>query len=234
MTEVHIQTATRKDPILGTVLRYTQQGWPSKFPEHLKPYWVRRNELTVGKGILMWGIRVIVPTKLKDQVLQEIHQGHPGINKMKQIARSHVWWPKVDADIETLSKACKACQEVRNSPASAPLHPWIWPTKPWSRVQIDFAGPFLSRMFLVAVDAYSKWPEVVEMSTGRAGVSAARTIEELRRIFSLHGLPQQIVSDNGPQFVSDQFAQCLKQNGVKHFKSSPYHPSSNELTERFI
>ena len=73
VTEVRIQTATRTDPILGTVLRYTQQGWPSKVPEHLKPYWVRRNELTVEKGILMWGIRVIVPTKLKDQVLQEIH-----------------------------------------------------------------------------------------------------------------------------------------------------------------
>ena len=89
-------------------------------------------------------------------------------------------------------------------------------------------------MFLVAVDAYSKWPEVVEMSTGPAGVSAARTIEELRRIFSIHGLPQQIVSDNGPQFVSDQFVQFLKQNGIKHLRSSPYHPSSNGLTERFI
>ena len=61
VTEV-IQTATRKDLILGTVLRYTQQGWPSKVPEYLKPYLVRRNELTVEKGILMWGIRVIVPT----------------------------------------------------------------------------------------------------------------------------------------------------------------------------
>ena len=89
-------------------------------------------------------------------------------------------------------------------------------------------------MFLVAVDAYSKWPEVVEMSTGPAGVSATRTIEELRRIFAIHGLPQQIISDNGPQFVSEQFAQFLKQNGIKHFKSSPYHPSSNGLTERFI
>ena len=89
-------------------------------------------------------------------------------------------------------------------------------------------------MFLVAINAYSKWPEVVEMSTGASGVSAARTIEELRRIFTIHGLPQQLVSDNGPQFVSDQFAQFLKQNGIKHFRSSPYHPSTNGLSERFI
>ena len=89
-------------------------------------------------------------------------------------------------------------------------------------------------MLLVAIGAYSKWPEVVEMSTGASGVSAARTIEELRHVFTIHGLPQQLVSDNGPQFVSDQFAQFLKQNGTKHFRSSPYHPSTNGLIERFI
>ena len=76
-----------------------------------------------------------------------------------------------------VSKSCRACQEVQNSPAAAPLHPWVWPTKPWVRVQVDFARPFWNKMFLVAIDAYSKWPEVVEMSTGASGVSAARTTE---------------------------------------------------------
>ena len=59
----------------------------------------------------------------------------------------------------------------------------------------------MNKTFLVAIDAYLKWPKVVEMSTGASGVSAARTIEELRRIFTIHGLPQHLVSDNGPQFV---------------------------------
>ena len=111
------------------------------------------------------------------------------------------WWPKLDADLEVVSKSCRACQEVWNSPAAAPLHPWVWPTKPWVQVQVDFARPFLNKMFLVAIDAYSKWPEVVEMSTGASGVSAATTIEELRRMFTIRGLPQQLVSNNGPQFV---------------------------------
>ena len=56
VTEVHMQTATRRDPVLGTVLRYTQQGWPSQVSEDLKPYWMRRNELTIEKGILLRGL----------------------------------------------------------------------------------------------------------------------------------------------------------------------------------
>ena len=90
------------------------------------------------------------------------------------------------------------------------------------------------RMFFVVVDEYSKWPKVVEMSTGPSGVSAARTLEEMRRIFTIHGLSQQIVSDDGPQFISEQFTQFLQQNGIKHIKSSPYHPSTNGQTEWFI
>ena len=104
-----------------------------------------------------------------------------------------VWWLKIDAVLEAVSKSCKACQEVQNSPASSPLHAWVWPTEPLVRIQVDFARQFLNRMFLVIIDACSKWPEVIEMSTAPSGVSAARTIEELRRIFTVHGLPHQIV-----------------------------------------
>ena len=143
-------------------------------------------------------------------------------------------WPKVDADIQTYKHCLRHVRLVKKSGILLQVPhctPGLGPPNPGLRVQIDFAGPFLNRMFLVAVNAYFKWPEMVEMSTGPAGVSVARTIEELRCIFSIHGLPQQIVSDNGPQFVSDQFAQFLKQNGIKHFKSSSYHPFSNELTK---
>ena len=64
--------------------------------------------------------------------------------------------------------------------------------------------------------------------------TSAKVITELRRIFSTYSLPQQLVSDNGPQFVSAEFTQFLKENGVKHIRCSPYHPASNGLAERFI
>ena len=179
VNEADMLSTTRTDPLLGTVLRYTKSGWPVKFAPELKPYWTRHEQLIIENNILLWGMRVVVPASLQAKVLTELHDGHPGMNKMKQIARSHVWWPNIDRDIEKASKACGSCQEVRNSPPEAPLHPWTWPSNPWVRVHVDFAGPFLNRMFLVVIDAYSKWPEVVDMGVGPAGVSAARTVEEL-------------------------------------------------------
>lgn len=149
---------------------------------------------------------------------------------MKTLARSYVWWPNLDKEVEAIAKNCHACQSVKSAPSKAPLHPWVWPAKPWQRLHIDFAGPFQGKMFFVLVDAHSKWPEVIPMSS----TSATKTIEVMRNLFSSYGLPMQVVSDNGPQFVSQEFADFLKQNGVKHVRSTPYHPSTNGLVERFI
>ena len=178
----------------------------------------------------MWGVRVVVPRKLQEQVLQELHQTHSGISRTKAIARSYVWWPQIDYQVEKMIKSCTRCQMARNAPAVAPLHPWIWPARPWQRIHIDFAGPFCRRMFLLIVDAHSKWPEIIEMKS----TTASATIQELRRLFATYGLPEQLVSDNGPQFVSEEFRMFLKRNGVKHIKCAPYHPSSNGAAERLV
>ena len=100
----------------------------------------------------------------------------------------------------------------------------------FSRIHIDFAGPFLDKMFLIVVDAHSKWPEVVQMST----TTTSKTVEVLQVLFAKYGLPEQLVSDNGPQFTSEDFAHFMKANGIKHICSAPYHPSSNGLVERFM
>lgn len=84
-------------------------------------------------------------------------------------------------------------------------------------------------MFLVVIDAHSKWPEVAVMKS----TSLDKTIEELRSIFSRFGLQQQLVSDNGPQLVSEEFKAFMEENGIQHIKSAPYHPATNGLAERF-
>ena len=178
----------------------------------------------------MWDIRVIIPQKLQERVLQELHQSHPGIVRMKTIVQSYFWWPKLDRDIEHLTKSRLQCQSMKNAPPVAPLHPWIWPSKPWQQIHIDFAGLFKGKSFLIIVDAHSKWLEVIEMRS----MTSLATIQELRRLFSSFSLPEQLVSDNGPQFTSEEFASFLKGNVIKHIRSAPYHPSSNGAAECFV
>ena len=115
-------------------------------------------------------------------------------------------------------------------PQPAPLHPWDWPDTPWQRIHVDFAGPFEGKMFLVAIDAHSKWPEVFIMKS----TTTEKTIEKLGEVFSRFGCPQQLVSDSGPQFISQEFKRFLEVNGVQHIRSAPYHPSTNGQAERFV
>ncbi len=149
---------------------------------------------------------------------------------MKGLARSFVWWPGIDNDLEEKVKECQQCQLTRHSPPKAPLHPWNFPTSTWEHLHVDFAGPFCGHMFLVVVDAYSKWLEVVPL----AAANSTNTIDCLRNIFATHGLPKMIVSDNGSQFTSSEFQAFMKTNAIKHVCSSPYHPSTNGLAERAV
>ena len=141
VTAKQLKAATHQDSVLSKVLLYTKCGWPSTIPEVLKLYWKCRLEISLEDECIMWGIHVIIPYKLRKKVLQELHQSHVGIVRMKATAHSYLWWPGLDQEIEELVKGCTQCQSVRNTPEVAPLHPWLWPTKPWKRVHIDFAGP---------------------------------------------------------------------------------------------
>ena len=103
----------------------------------------------------MWVGLVVIPESLQESVLAELHREHMGISKMKALARSHVWWSGLDKDLEAMARSCRACLAVKQAPANAPLHPWAWPSQPWQRLQIDFAGPFLDKSFFIVVDAHS-------------------------------------------------------------------------------
>lgn len=149
---------------------------------------------------------------------------------MKNLARSFVWWPKIDADLEQQVRHCAICQQNRNLPATAPLMPWEWPDRSWARIHIDYAGPVLGHMFLVIVDAYSKWLEVKAVKSA----TSSSTISQLMSVFTTHGVPEQLVSDNGTAFTSTEFKTFLQQNGIRHTTSAPYHPATNGLAERAV
>ena len=147
-----------------------------------------------------------------------------------QVARSHVWWPTIDKGIEGVTRACSGCLLMGNDPKLTPVHSWEHPERPWGRIHVDFAGPVEGKMFMVVVDAFSKWPEVTIMPS----TTTQMTIEQLRDIFARWGIPSVVVTDNGPQFLAQEFERFMKLNSIKHYKSSPYHTATNGLAERFV
>ena len=106
---------------------------------------------------MIWRNRVIIPFRLRNKILTELHENHPGIVRMKALACSYVWWAGMDIEIENTVKTCNACQINHTMPAKAPAHPWEKTTSPWVRLHIDFASPFLDKMFFIIYDSFSKW-----------------------------------------------------------------------------
>lgn len=141
VTTAMIKSWTRHDPTLAKVTQYIQLGWPDSVPDHLKPFKYRSQELTIQEGCVLWGNRVIIPPQGRNQLLVELHDSHPGISRMKALARTYFWWPGLDNDIIEQVRDCNNCQVNNNRAPLAPLQPWQRRTTPWSRIHVDYAGP---------------------------------------------------------------------------------------------
>jgi hypothetical protein len=230
VTARDIREATRNDPVLAQVLTYALNGWPNHCAdEQLRPYFNRKDQMSVDNGCLLWGMRIIIPPKFQERLLQELHTDHPGVVRMKMVARSYFWFPNLDMEIETLVRSCAVCQGMRNDSPKVPLIPWSYPDRVWERIHLDFAD-LNGQNYMIVVDSHSKWIEVIEMKS----ITTNQTIIELRKIFASNGLPEILVTDNGPQLVSYDFEHFLKLNGVRHVVSAPYHPATNGAAERTV
>ncbi|XP_018392965.1 PREDICTED: uncharacterized protein K02A2.6-like [Cyphomyrmex costatus] len=188
-------------------------------------------EYTLDAGILFKGQRAVIPKKLQAKILEELHKTHVGITKMKQLARRYCIWKGIDRDIENTVKSCRNCAEVKASPAKAPVHHWEEPTSNWDRIHIDYAGPFENHYFLIVIDARSRWAEI---RITKDAPTSEKTIELLKDIFSIHGFPKAMVSDNATIFVSETFKQFCRNSGIFQKLIAPGHPATNGLAERNV
>ena len=233
VTSTQVRSWTDRDPVLSRVRDWILTGWPAKEGDGnnlFQPYIRRRYELSVEDGCVLWGNRIVIPNKGRKALVSILHEGDTGIVRMKSFARGYVWWPNMDHELEQCVQACNVCQLQRKSPPVTPSHPWAWPDKPWSRIHIDYAGPIEGKMFLVVVDAYSKWLDVHMTSS----TTTSATLELLRKSFATLGLPEVVVSDNAANFTSEEFRSFMKRNGIKHVRTPPYHPASNGIAERAV
>ncbi|XP_062542494.1 uncharacterized protein K02A2.6-like [Armigeres subalbatus] len=234
ITAKMIAKATHRDPLLKQVAQFLHSSWEIKSGKQMNPemaaFYNRRDSLTVIQGCILFGERVVIPTIQQKQILQRLHHGHPGMVRMKCLARSSVYWPGIDHQIEDFVKQCKDCAAVSKSPPHAPPEAWPRPAGPWERIHVDYAGPIEGFYFLLIIDAFSKWPEIFSSTT----TTSKASIGFLKSTFTRFGLPSTIVSDNGPQFASDEFDTFCKTNGITHIRTAPYHPQSNGQAEPYV
>ncbi|XP_008179051.1 uncharacterized protein K02A2.6-like [Acyrthosiphon pisum] len=166
---------------------------------------------------------------LRKNLLKEVHSTHMGMSKMKTLCRSYMWWPGLDKDIENWVQSCDACLQSRSEPILAEPKKWEEASYPMDRVHIDFLY-LKGKDYLIMTDIFTKWQEVAEMKVSNSG----SVIEKLREIFARFGLPNKIVSDNGPQFRSEEFIQFCKNNMIKFVTSPPYHPATDGSAENAV
>ena len=180
--------------------------------------------------MLLRGHQVLIPVALRKRVLDQLHVGHFGIVKIKNLARGFCWWPNMNSDIEKMVQNCYECNLHRRNPPANKLHIWEPATESFERVHLDFAGPFMGKMFFLCIDAFSKWPEVHIVPNIRADT----IVEKCREIFSIFGIPKNIVSDNGKTFDSHLFRNFSQINGIFQRFSAPYNPMTNGQVEIYL
>ncbi|XP_055584804.1 uncharacterized protein K02A2.6-like [Uranotaenia lowii] len=152
------------------------------------------------------------------------------MQRMKSIARSYVYWPNIDCDIEDFVRKCSSCAIAAKAPVKSTLSSWPIPTEPWTRLHLDYAGPVRGKFYLVIIDACSKWPEIFATNN----TTASTTVAKVRECISRFGCPHSIVTDNGTQFTSELFAKMCQEYGIEHVRTPAFHPQSNGQAERFV
>ena len=167
---------------------------------------------------------------MRQRVLDLAHEGHQGVVRTKQRLRSKVWWPGMSIDVEKHIQHCHPCQVVGPAQTPTPLQMTPIPKAAWLLVGADLCGPFpTGEHLLVCVDYYSRYPEVEIIHK----ISSQAIITKLRKLFCRYGAPQELITDNGPQFVSKELKLLLSEFGTKHRLVTPYHPEANGEVERF-
>ncbi|XP_063357876.1 uncharacterized protein K02A2.6-like [Cydia amplana] len=226
-----IKKATAADDVLMTVSKYMRSGWPRKIDcSAIKPYFLCKSDLEWHNGCLFRGHRIVIPAVFRDRMLEELHSAHFGVVKTKSAARSRFWWPGIDGDIERWVGACSVCAVQRAAPPRAAPAAWPRPATAWERIHIDYLS-IGQKVYLVVIDAFSKWLECVNMD---CGTSTNALISKLKYIFSRYGLPCTIVSDNDVKICSSEFNAFCKNNGILYLTSPIYHPSSNGQAENSV
>ncbi|KAK0156229.1 hypothetical protein N1851_000482 [Merluccius polli] len=227
-----MKMATASDANLQSVIKFIHTGWPehiSRVPVSIRAYVQVKAELSEHNGLVLRGCRIVVPQSMREEILQKIHQGHQGLVKCRERACSSVWWPGLSTEISNLVSSCQVCHEQKRTQQKEPLISTPLPDRPWKRIAMDLCE-YNHQDYLVISDYYSRFIEILHMSS----TTSTYVIQRSKAIFARFGIPDEVVTDNGPQFSSAEFHEFAKQLDFRQCTSSPHHPQGNGHAERAV
>ncbi|UYV79315.1 K02A2.6-like [Cordylochernes scorpioides] len=224
--------ATNNDPVLQEVKNYIENGWPihkKTMNPLVKPFWDIKEELFEWEGLLCRGVKLVIPEKRRNHILSLLHKAHRGINSTLSLARSTFYWPGMCQEVEEFVKKCRICQKYSRNNTKEPLILHETGNYPFQKIGVDLFE-IEGRKYLGIVDYYTKYPEVFELRSTKAEM----VIEKLKEVFARFGVPEIMMTDNGPPFQSTEMMEFAKEWNVTHTTSSPRFPQSNGMIERTI
>ena len=229
--KAQFQEETFKDATLQSVKQYITSGWPEKsnLRDETKQFYSIRDELSINSDLILKGDRIVVPQSMRKEMLTILHIGHPGITKVKTRARSTLYWPGMNNQLDNLSRTCQQCQEYQNRQREEPALNHEIPETPWTKVGTDLFHLF-NKTYLLVVDYTTNFFEISQLPDAESQTVVSHT----KAIFARYGIPKEIVSDNGPEYSAKAYHNFCKDWDIHHNPSSPEYPKSNGLAERTV
>uniref|UniRef100_A0A8C5M1Z9 Gypsy retrotransposon integrase-like protein 1 n=1 Tax=Leptobrachium leishanense TaxID=445787 RepID=A0A8C5M1Z9_9ANUR len=227
----YLQTSTAEDADLSAIKEILSQGWPQRKKQlrlSLQPFWQCKHLLRMEDALLLLGDKIVVPQNARRKILDSLHECHQGIQRTKMQARMILFWPSMSKDIQHMVETCKICASHQPANQKELLLSHTIPHLPWQKLAADIFE-WRGASFLVVVDYFSKYPEVLKLSDK----SALSVIGKLKETFSRHGIPTEIICDHVP-FASAEVKDFAAKWGIKFTHSSPGYPQSNGLAERTV
>ena len=221
--------AQANDSICSKLIEFCTFGWPprNQLSRDLKEYWRFQGNLTLSNALLLYQGRIVIPLSMRQETLAKIHHGHQGIPHCRLRVASSVWWAGVTSAIEQFVQACPTCQRLTNLHRE-PLLSTPLPSYPWERIAADLFE-LKSSVYLLVADYYSRFVEVQKLTTTSSSI-----VRHLKTIFARFGIPATMVTDNRPQFGSQDMKDFALAYEFQHTTTSPYYPQANGFAERMV
>ena len=227
-----LRYASAQDVAIQDLCRVIQRGWPSSkagLPDAARPYFDCRDEMTVQDKLVFKGPAVIIPAVLRAEMMAKCHATHIGIEGCIRRARESMYWPRMSSELKEYISKCDICLAHQSSPPKETIWQHEIIARPWAKVGADLCD-CNGRTLLVMCDYFSGFIEVERLqSTTTSAVSMV-----LKIMFARYGIPNVLVTDNGPQFASAEFAAFATMWGFEHVTSSPRYPQSNGKAENAV